>query len=49
MIANERGYSSREKVTRLLKRHIRHTLGVLPDQDLIEYRQEKGIESKNGA
>lgn len=48
-IANERGYSSREKVTRLLKRHIRHTLGVLPELDLIEYRQEKGLESENVA
>jgi len=49
VIANERGYSSREKVTRILKRHIRHTLGVLPDEDIVQYRVEKGLESENVA
>jgi len=46
VIANERGFTSRVQVTRLLKRHIRHTLGVYPTDDILEYRKEKGLESK---
>jgi len=46
VIANERGYKSREPIIRLIKRHIRHTFGVLPDADILEYRAEQGLEAK---
>lgn len=39
-IANERGYSTREKVIRLLKRHIRHTFNEMTPEDYSELKKD---------
>lgn len=40
IIANERKWDSRRKVTRLLKRHLRHTFNEMTPQDMIELKNE---------